>query len=189
MGFFLKKLCRARPLLPLCLSPAFSCGLAKPSADGRAVPAPLPQPSWGPHRGREEVPFRPRRTGGSEGRRKPNLLPSSRASFASSRTDQNSSRYLILSDAPPVAAASFTASLSTPFSSRGANLLAVNSDGNMPYDLCEDEPTLDYLEVAMADRGEGPYAWALPVLPLLGPSGSSLSHSLTGRLVGTAAPG
>ncbi|XP_070796298.1 LOW QUALITY PROTEIN: protein phosphatase 1 regulatory subunit 16A [Pituophis catenifer annectens] len=35
---------------------------------------------------------------------------------------------------------------------RGANLLAVNSDGNMPYDLCEDEPTLDYLEVAMADR-------------------------------------
>ncbi|XP_058035082.1 protein phosphatase 1 regulatory subunit 16A isoform X2 [Ahaetulla prasina] len=35
---------------------------------------------------------------------------------------------------------------------RGANLLAVNSDGNMPYDLCEDEPTLDYLEAAMADR-------------------------------------
>ncbi|ETE57135.1 hypothetical protein L345_17153, partial [Ophiophagus hannah] len=35
----------------------------------------------------------------------------------------------------------------------GANLLAVNSDGNMPYDLCEDEATLDYLEVAMADRG------------------------------------
>ncbi|XP_070604564.1 LOW QUALITY PROTEIN: protein phosphatase 1 regulatory subunit 16A [Erythrolamprus reginae] len=35
---------------------------------------------------------------------------------------------------------------------RGANLLAVNSDGNMPYDLCEDEPTLDYLEVAMAER-------------------------------------
>ncbi|XP_013924288.1 PREDICTED: protein phosphatase 1 regulatory subunit 16A, partial [Thamnophis sirtalis] len=35
---------------------------------------------------------------------------------------------------------------------RGANLLAVNSDGNMPYDLCEDEPTLDFLEVAMADR-------------------------------------
>ncbi|XP_025028588.1 protein phosphatase 1 regulatory subunit 16A isoform X1 [Python bivittatus] len=35
---------------------------------------------------------------------------------------------------------------------RGANLLAVNSDGNMPYDLCEDEATLDYLETAMADR-------------------------------------
>ncbi|XP_039186110.1 protein phosphatase 1 regulatory subunit 16A [Crotalus tigris] len=35
---------------------------------------------------------------------------------------------------------------------RGANLLAVNSDGNMPYDLCEDEATLDYLEAAMAER-------------------------------------
>ncbi|XP_008569958.1 PREDICTED: protein phosphatase 1 regulatory subunit 16A [Galeopterus variegatus] len=36
---------------------------------------------------------------------------------------------------------------------RGANLLAVNTDGNMPYDLCEDEQTLDCLETAMADRG------------------------------------
>ncbi|KAM3841033.1 protein phosphatase 1 regulatory subunit 16A isoform 1-T3 [Vipera latastei] len=35
---------------------------------------------------------------------------------------------------------------------RGANLLAVNSDGNMPYDLCEDEASLDYLEAAMAER-------------------------------------
>ncbi|XP_063155859.1 protein phosphatase 1 regulatory subunit 16A [Candoia aspera] len=35
---------------------------------------------------------------------------------------------------------------------RGANLLAVNSDGNMPYDLCEDDATLDCLETAMADR-------------------------------------
>lgn len=38
--------------------------------------------------------------------------------------------------------------------SRGANLLAVNSDGNMPYDLCEDDATLDYIETAMADQGE-----------------------------------
>lgn len=38
---------------------------------------------------------------------------------------------------------------------RGADLLAVNSDGNMPYDLCEDEQTLDCLETAMANAGEG----------------------------------
>ncbi|KAG8515431.1 LOW QUALITY PROTEIN: Protein phosphatase 1 regulatory subunit 16A [Galemys pyrenaicus] len=37
---------------------------------------------------------------------------------------------------------------------RGADLLAVNTDGNMPYDLCEDEQTLDCLETAMAERGE-----------------------------------
>ncbi|NXH48534.1 PP16A phosphatase, partial [Dicaeum eximium] len=36
---------------------------------------------------------------------------------------------------------------------RGADLLAVNSDGNMPYDLCEDEATLDCLESAMAQQG------------------------------------
>ncbi|XP_054981845.1 protein phosphatase 1 regulatory subunit 16A [Sorex araneus] len=36
---------------------------------------------------------------------------------------------------------------------RGADLLAVNADGNMPYDLCEDEQTLDCLETAMANRG------------------------------------
>lgn len=38
----------------------------------------------------------------------------------------------------------------------GANLLAVNADGNMPYDLCEDELTLDYIETAMAEQGECP---------------------------------
>ncbi|XP_066873886.1 protein phosphatase 1 regulatory subunit 16A isoform X2 [Kogia breviceps] len=36
---------------------------------------------------------------------------------------------------------------------RGADLLALNTDGNMPYDLCEDEPTLGCLETAMASRG------------------------------------
>lgn len=36
---------------------------------------------------------------------------------------------------------------------RGADLLAVNTDGNMPYDLCEDEQTLDCLETAMASSG------------------------------------
>ncbi|NXD87666.1 PP16A phosphatase, partial [Halcyon senegalensis] len=36
---------------------------------------------------------------------------------------------------------------------RGADLLAINSDGNMPYDLCEDEATLDCLETAMAEQG------------------------------------
>ncbi|XP_072266609.1 protein phosphatase 1 regulatory subunit 16A [Pyxicephalus adspersus] len=34
-----------------------------------------------------------------------------------------------------------------------ANLLAVNSDGNMPYDLCEDDVTLDNIETAMAEQG------------------------------------
>lgn len=36
---------------------------------------------------------------------------------------------------------------------RGANLLAVNADGNMPYDICEDDATLDYIEGEMASRG------------------------------------
>jgi len=35
----------------------------------------------------------------------------------------------------------------------GANLLSVNADGNMPYDLCEDETTLSYIENEMARRG------------------------------------
>ncbi|KAI4886631.1 hypothetical protein NFI96_012748 [Prochilodus magdalenae] len=35
----------------------------------------------------------------------------------------------------------------------GADLLAVNSDGNMPYDLCEDDVSLDIIETAMANRG------------------------------------
>ncbi|XP_067872228.1 protein phosphatase 1 regulatory subunit 16A isoform X2 [Heterodontus francisci] len=34
----------------------------------------------------------------------------------------------------------------------GANLMAVNADGNMPYDLCEDDVTLDYIENAMAQQ-------------------------------------
>lgn len=37
--------------------------------------------------------------------------------------------------------------------SKGADLLAVNADGNMPYDICEDESTLDYIESEMAKRG------------------------------------
>ncbi|GFS06607.1 protein phosphatase 1 regulatory subunit 16A [Elysia marginata] len=36
---------------------------------------------------------------------------------------------------------------------RGAELLAVNADGNMPYDICEDEITLDYIETEMAKNG------------------------------------
>uniref|UniRef100_A0A8C8VN93 Protein phosphatase 1 regulatory inhibitor subunit 16B n=1 Tax=Pelusios castaneus TaxID=367368 RepID=A0A8C8VN93_9SAUR len=35
----------------------------------------------------------------------------------------------------------------------GADLLAVNADGNMPYDLCEDEPTLDVIETCMSYQG------------------------------------
>lgn len=37
--------------------------------------------------------------------------------------------------------------------SKDADLLAVNADGNMPYDICEDEATLDYIESEMAKRG------------------------------------
>ena len=36
--------------------------------------------------------------------------------------------------------------------SSGADLLAVNADGNMPYDLCEGK-TLDYIESDMAKAG------------------------------------
>lgn len=36
---------------------------------------------------------------------------------------------------------------------KGAELLGVNADGNMPYDICEDEVTLDYIETEMAKRG------------------------------------
>jgi len=32
----------------------------------------------------------------------------------------------------------------------GAELLSVNADGNMPYDLCEDDTTLSYIENEMA---------------------------------------
>lgn len=35
----------------------------------------------------------------------------------------------------------------------GADLLAVNADGNMPYDLCEDDATLEMLEMVMAEQG------------------------------------
>ena len=36
---------------------------------------------------------------------------------------------------------------------RGADLLAVNADLNMAYDISEDEQTLDYIESEMAKRG------------------------------------
>jgi protein phosphatase 1 regulatory subunit 16A len=44
-------------------------------------------------------------------------------------------------------------SVLTEFCCRGSNLLAVNADGNMPYDICEDEAALDYIEGEMARRG------------------------------------
>lgn len=31
--------------------------------------------------------------------------------------------------------------------------MAVNADGNMPYDICEDESALDYIESEMAKNG------------------------------------
>lgn len=36
---------------------------------------------------------------------------------------------------------------------RGADLLAINANGNMPYDLCEDVTTLDYIESEMTRQG------------------------------------
>uniref|UniRef100_A0A915DFN1 ANK_REP_REGION domain-containing protein n=1 Tax=Ditylenchus dipsaci TaxID=166011 RepID=A0A915DFN1_9BILA len=36
---------------------------------------------------------------------------------------------------------------------QNADLLAVNADGNMPYDICDDEHTLDLIESEMANRG------------------------------------
>ena len=58
---------------------------------------------------------------------------------------------------------------------RGAELLAVNADGNMPYDLCEDGVTLDYIESEMAKAGQGEFS-AYISLPLrsivMSPSGS-----------------
>lgn len=47
----------------------------------------------------------------------------------------------------------YSSYLTLLFHSRGANLLAVNADGNMPYDICEDDATLDYIEGEMASRG------------------------------------
>lgn len=35
----------------------------------------------------------------------------------------------------------------------GAELLALNADGNMPYDICDDDRTLDYIETQMDRRG------------------------------------
>jgi ankyrin repeat protein len=35
----------------------------------------------------------------------------------------------------------------------GADLLAVNTDGNMPYDICDDEVCLEFIESEMAARG------------------------------------
>ncbi|CAF1328016.1 unnamed protein product [Rotaria sp. Silwood1] len=35
----------------------------------------------------------------------------------------------------------------------GAELLALNADGNMPYDICDDEITLDYIETQMDRSG------------------------------------
>lgn len=35
----------------------------------------------------------------------------------------------------------------------GAELLALNADGNMPYDICDDDRTLDYIETQMDHNG------------------------------------
>nr|CAB3265092.1 protein phosphatase 1 regulatory inhibitor subunit 16B-like [Phallusia mammillata] len=36
---------------------------------------------------------------------------------------------------------------------RGADLLALNADNNMPYDICEEDDTLEFIELAMAQKG------------------------------------
>jgi len=35
----------------------------------------------------------------------------------------------------------------------GADLLAINANGNMPYDLCEDVTALDFIESEMTRQG------------------------------------
>ena len=37
---------------------------------------------------------------------------------------------------------------------RDADLLALNADQNMPYDICDEEDTLRFIEGAMSSRGE-----------------------------------
>ena len=48
----------------------------------------------------------------------------------------------------------FPCLISVPLCCSGGELLAVNADGNMPYDICEDEETLDFIENEMAKRGK-----------------------------------
>jgi len=60
----------------------------------------------------------------------------------------------------------------------GAELLAVNADGNMPYDLCDDAATLDYIESEMARQG----ACAASAAALASLGQLSLA-SLRGRLI------
>jgi len=45
----------------------------------------------------------------------------------------------------------------------GANLLAVNADGNMPYDLCDDSSTLNYIESEMARQGARHFRFVMSV--------------------------
>lgn len=59
----------------------------------------------------------------------------------------------------------------------GADLLAVNADGNMPYDICEDEYTLNYIESEMAKRGASRLV-ACPQLPLLPPPPCTYMYSV-----------
>ncbi|KAK4826919.1 hypothetical protein QYF61_012718 [Mycteria americana] len=68
---------------------------------------------------------------------------------------------------------------------RGADLLAVNSDGNMPYDLCEDEVTLDRIETAMAEQGEVRRPGAVPANRGRLPAGGG---NLAGRRAGPGVP-
>ena len=42
---------------------------------------------------------------------------------------------------------------------RGADLLAINADQNMPYDICEEDSTLQFIEQAMAKKGK--LAWII----------------------------
>ncbi|XP_016095399.1 protein phosphatase 1 regulatory inhibitor subunit 16B [Sinocyclocheilus grahami] len=77
---------------------------------------------------------------------------------ASSRNDPDEVRYLLKNNVSPDLCnedglTALHQSLMIWCLRSGADLLAVNSDGNMPYDLCEDDPTLDIIETAMANRG------------------------------------
>ena len=66
----------------------------------------------------------------------------------------------------------------------GGDLLAVNVDGDMPYDICEESETLDYIETTMTEQGKAECVHSLihsffcvnvNLVPFLS---ATLSHSL-----------
>lgn len=66
----------------------------------------------------------------------------------------------------------------------GADLLSVNADGNMPYDICEDETTLDLIETEMASRGEKPVSLSTIIYSLSYAIFLNLAYRIISALIG-----